>query len=70
MTRCACGSCRFHDRVAAAERRAALLDALERLARRPSRRCDPVGRAALTRHVTVSEAERGGVWSWLRGRAR
>lgn len=65
MLRCSCHSCRIHDRVAAAERRAALLDALEKLARRPSRR-DPVAQAALTRHVTVREAERSGVWGWLR----
>ena len=68
--RCTCHACRVHDAIATEEARNALLLALEKLARRPSRRGDPVGRAALTRHVTVREAERRGVWGWLRGRAR
>lgn len=66
MSRCTCQACRLHDAVAAAEERHATLLALEELAQRPSRRGAPVAQAALARHVTVREAERRGVWGWLR----
>lgn len=63
--RCTCHTCRVHDATATEDARNQLLLALEKLARRPSRRGDPVARAAIVRHVTVQEAGRG-VMAWLR----